>query len=153
MQTFWALILAGGLSVTSIAQEKDLDAPPQGIPIKAVPVSRLVFKKQIAYLRSGEKVAAEPFSGIAFVRTPAMSKTVTYSNGLLHGPEYTKGKNWDRFVTYSNGVLHGRELVVVGGRRFYNFNYTNGEIDVTSLEYEPPEKRKPEFYRNQGPGK
>lgn len=146
MQILRTLLFAGGLALTSIAQEKDPDPPPEGTPGKAVPLSRLTFKKQVAYLRTGEKVAAEPFSGIAYVRTPAATKTVTYSNGLLHGPEHTRGKNWNKMVTYSNGILHGREIMIVGSRRFYNFSYTNGEIDVTTLEYEPPEKRKPEFY-------
>ena len=115
-----------------------------------VPFRRLVFKAQVAYLRTGNKVAEEPFTGSVVMQNQAFVKTMSYSNGLLHGTEHTRGNNWEKLVTYSNGVLNGKEVMIVGSRLFYGFVYTNGEVDVTSLEYFPPEKRKPEFYQKAG---
>jgi hypothetical protein len=133
-----------------LGQAEDLSDSSAKDRDKGVPASRLVFKDQVAYLRSDGKAAPFPYSGTAYLRTKAFTKVMNYSNGLLNGTELTRGKNWDRMVTYSNGVLHGKELLTVGSRRFYNFNYVNGEIDVTTLEVEPPEKRKPEYYKKLG---
>lgn len=75
--------------------------------VKKVNEKRLVFKgpESIAYLRTGEKVSDQPFSGIAFF----------------------DGDNWRAEVTYSNGVLHGPVSVVANNKIISQFEYINGK--------------------------
>lgn len=97
---FWAAFIVSLLATVPLHA--------QGEPrVKRVSSARLVFhgSPELAYLKTGEKVSAEPFEGIAF----------------------TEGDGWRAECTYSNGVLEGPVTVINRNKLLYSFEYKNGK--------------------------